>query len=657
MQLQFTSTIHLMLLRCFMKNTIIALLILVLLYGCGDNATSPSSPKISIGTDVKLVQQSISTSGGTIIVNRPGDSLNGLTIVTPPNSYHEAREFKISTAPIISHSFGSLFHPITPIIKISNGGGYSDSIMSLKIPIQVPKGQFAMAFMYDASTGELEGLPISELEQDHITVITRHFAQNSMGDLGKGVLIAEEDAGFTQIIVSSVDTNELMKDHFTPFKPGVDDWQFTNYGSYTSYGNCAGQSSAMLWYYSQKKLKGSPPLFGRFDNDGITKTPSLWQDDVLGYKFCSMLQLDWTYSVANRLIERWQGKDDIRTLRAFSYSLRLTNSPQIIRVVMSTDTLSHALVAYGISRGTLFIADPNNPGDLTRRIHFDEFNRIYQPYFMGLKAGDPGIQFPTIHYMAKTAVNNWNTATEHWKKVANGTVGKGIFPEYTIVALNDKDEFVPLNNDFNVPLGGRLTINVRGVGFVGNFDVFNKYQDIITKDGSSIMLPPGKNRIGIAIKDARNRWVDFKWINVVVPGEEMPGPASGYVKLNLWIDGEYADVDSATFTVTGSSQTYYFLDIHATMPAKNEKFYKNYLRLAIGVWRGGKYDGPLSMFTSCSQYNSGISYSYSLYDPDFGNGTITDWSYKKLEGSFRFKGYTEDKSRSITVNGGFSFLK
>ncbi|MBS1538410.1 MAG: hypothetical protein JST20_11760 [Bacteroidetes bacterium] len=641
-----------------MKDTLFALLFFVFLLGCSDNATSPSSPQINIGTEVKLVQQNIATSGGTIVVNRPGDSINGLTINIPPNSYGETKKFKVSFAPITNHNFGPLFHPITPVIKISNGGGYSDSIMSLKIPIQVPKNQFAMAFMYDATTGELEGLPISELESDYITVATRHFTHTSLSSLGKGLLIAEEDASFTQLIVSSVDTNELMKDHFTPFKPGVDDWQFINWGSYISPdGNCAGQATGMLWYYSQKKLKGSPALFGRFDNDGIRKTPDIWQDDVLGYRFCSMLQLEQRITISNALIEKWQGKDDIRTLRAFSYSLRLTNSPQFVGIDNLTKKVGHAMVVYGISRGTLFIADPNYPGRLEQRIRFDEINRIYQPYFTGLKAGDPGTQFPIIHYLAKTGIQNWNTASEHWKNVANGTIGKGTFPDYTIVALNENDNFIPLENDFKVPLGGRLTINIRGKGFIGDFQVFNKYQDNIPRDGSSVQLQPGKNLIGIVIMDTAKNWIDFKWINVIVPGEEINGPASGYLNLNLWVDGEKANVDSATFSVTGSSQIYYFLDINATIANKNDKYYKNYMRVAVGQWNGGKYDGPLSLFTGFTQNNAGSFYSFNLFNPDFGNATITDWSYKKLNGTFNFKGYTEDKSKTVSVYGNFSFLK
>jgi len=639
-----------------MKNIILVLLLYVFLCGCGDNSTSPSSPQINIGAEVKLVQQSISSSGGTIVVNRPGDSLNGLTIITPPNSYPEAREFKISTASITNHSFGSLFHPITPVIKISNGGGYSDSILSLKIPINVPNGQFAMAFMYDRTTGELEGLPISELESDHITIATRHFAHTSMGGLGKGIMIAAEDAGFTEIIVSTVDTNELMKDHFTPFKPGVDDWQFTNRGSYISpNGICSGQAISMLWYYSQKKLKGSPPLFGRFDNDGFRKTPKLWQDDVQGYRFCSMLQLDQSTSISNRLLEKWQGKDDIRTLRAFSYSLRLTNSPQYVGIDNLKEKVGHAMVVYGISRGTLFIADPNRPGDVDTRIRFDEFNHIYQPYFTGLKAGDPGTQFPIIHYLAKTGINDWNKATDQWKSIANGTIGKGKFPAYTIVALDENDDYVPLTDGFKVPLGGRLSLLIHGKGFESDFMVFNSKQEVIPRDGSTVLLPPGKNLIGIVITDAAKNWIDFKWINVDVEGDNTQGPTTGKLKMNIWIDGEKQQIYSSIFYITETYPNYYNVSIFTETYFSADSTNRKYIQLQTAPeWGGVKNEGELNKFyTSWSKGNL----FFQIKDSKDGNMKIDAWSYERIEGSFSCTGYTDGNLDSSKIYGDFHYVK
>jgi len=65
----------------------------------------------------------------------------------PANSYPNTRQFKISSAPVESQTFGSNFSPITPLISVDNGGGYSNEIISLQIPVQVPAGNFAMAFL------------------------------------------------------------------------------------------------------------------------------------------------------------------------------------------------------------------------------------------------------------------------------------------------------------------------------------------------------------------------------------------------------------------------------------------------------------------------------------------------------------------------------
>ena len=54
------------------------------------------------------------------------------------------------------------------------------------------------------------------------------------------------------------------------FRPGVDDWQFTNYGSYVApTGHCEGQSVSAIWYYVNQRLGGgASPLYGLYDDNG-----------------------------------------------------------------------------------------------------------------------------------------------------------------------------------------------------------------------------------------------------------------------------------------------------------------------------------------------------------------------------------------------------
>jgi hypothetical protein len=137
------------------------------------------STNLEIGDEVVVSTKTITTSGGTVIVDSPGSEIDGLKILVPPNGYSTSKTFKISTAPITNHTLGQYFNPLTPLIQIDNGGGYSTEPMQITIPITLPKGDFAMAYYYDEMSGKLEGLPILNLTSTSITVTTRHFMAGS----------------------------------------------------------------------------------------------------------------------------------------------------------------------------------------------------------------------------------------------------------------------------------------------------------------------------------------------------------------------------------------------------------------------------------------------------------------------------------------------
>ena len=112
-----------------------------------ENPVTPAeTPRLELGPSVQLANQVVPASGGTITVNSPGDPLNGLTLEVPAGAYRESRTFDISYVPITKHQFGSTFNPVTPLIKIRNGGGFSQELMKLRIPCRIPQGHHAMAF-------------------------------------------------------------------------------------------------------------------------------------------------------------------------------------------------------------------------------------------------------------------------------------------------------------------------------------------------------------------------------------------------------------------------------------------------------------------------------------------------------------------------------
>jgi len=306
---------------------------------------------LSAGKAIPVASANIEVSGGTVVVTEKDNPISGLEIVIPENSYKESREFKISYSPITGHTFGEDFNPITPLISVDNGSGYSGELMVVKVPLKVPADYFAMGFIYDSTTKTLEGLPIIAQDKNSMTIATRHF---------------------TDLVFSMIPNVKLKKDIDTGFRPGMDDWQFVNRGSYiASGGHCAGQSLSALWYYNTQPDGRDLALYNRYDNNGNKpETPGVWEDDNLGYRFASTIQQDINWDgFAFKLWRKQRGVSDDLTWKLFSYSMQLTGEPQLVGLTKE-GVGGHAMVAYRVKDGELYIADPNYPADLTRRIVF-----------------------------------------------------------------------------------------------------------------------------------------------------------------------------------------------------------------------------------------------------------------------------------------------
>ena len=167
--------------------------------GGGDDSDSENGPdtgSIDLGDGMHLVTETIDPSGGTIRFDQPGDSLDGFQIEVPAGAYADPRQFDVSYSPISDHSFGDDFNPISPLISIENGDDYSEELMHVTIPIEVPEGQFAMAFIYDEVTGTLEGVPTIDLDENSITVATRHFSDFIISMIDDYLLMGDIDSGF-----------------------------------------------------------------------------------------------------------------------------------------------------------------------------------------------------------------------------------------------------------------------------------------------------------------------------------------------------------------------------------------------------------------------------------------------------------------------------
>ncbi len=498
-------------------------------------ANRPPRPTgaISTGPATVLASTVIDASGGRVLVQKPGDPLDGLEIQVPSGSYADSRQFNVSSALISDHTFGEYFDPLTPLIMVENGGDYSEELMTVKIPCQVPPDHFAMAFFYDDATGTLEGLPLAGVDDQSITVVTRHFSWFTVSGIENEVLDG--------LLHDGIDSG---------FRPGADDWQFVNRGSYVAPGgHCAGQSLTALWYYCERPDGTDPFLFGLYDNNGTKPaTPGFDEDDSYGYRLASTVQEDihWD-SFANILMTDLAGVNDEVTYKAFAYAMQATGEPQEVGIFSAAGG-GHDMICYGVDRYSLQIADPNYPGNTERRIQYS--NGRFTPYNSGANADEiaagNGKAYEKIEYCAKTATVDWKGIARRWNEFKAGTIGNDRFPQYELVVVDGDGKNEPLIDGY-VSKTNKIDISLVSQ-FAGSI---HAYRDGVTlnwdKDGK-IDLKEGNNLIGIVVKgDANNdpqhrkyKYVDFKYFNIVY-GQEEPAPSEmPYVA--LFCGGTMGDV-------------------------------------------------------------------------------------------------------------------
>lgn len=533
----------------------------------------------SITTDksTALASKTIGSSGGSIVISKPGDPLDGMELVVPPNSYKNAREFKISSAPINSHEFGEHFNPLTPMIIVENGGDYADELITVKIPVKIPDDQFAMAFLYDDNSKTLEGMTVVGIEDNAIRVATRHFSRFTVSG-----------------ILNSVLENLIQEEIDSGYTPGVDDWQFVNYGSYISPGgNCFAQSNTTIWYYCQQPDGGGAKLYGRYDNNfNERKTPGFQFDDSLAYRFVSVIQAskgDEFSNFANKLLHETQGMSwildqnkqwvtihtsgisDANKRKLFAYAMQLTGEPQNLGV-WTEGGIGHSLVVYRITSDKLHIADPNYPGNTGMAMRYR--NNGFEPYQtaeketgldklgvskldklrvskldkLGMskldKLGESKLKGQSYwkysFYYSSRAVTRWDLMAQQWQELKAGKAGDGLFPKYKLMYYTGED-FINLEMEKRkpYPLEEGTVLKDMWIYPVAVFDDGSPEQHVALYQNGKWLdyiegfycFEPGKHSIGVAIQkkvqdsssklkqDGSNnfRYVDFKYIKVTSP--------------------------------------------------------------------------------------------------------------------------------------------
>jgi hypothetical protein len=479
------------------------------------NTEGPADKQaITLGSEVQVANGTVGSQGGTIKVDKPGDPVNGLQIEVPKDAYTDTKSFKISYSPILKHNLGENFNPITPLIKVDNGGDYSSLPMKVEVPVKTEPGHFAVGFYYDSATGKLEAIPTVAQNGDSVTLYMQHFSSFSISDM-----IEERLNG-------TIDTN---------FKPGVDDWNFTNNGSYITYGHCEGQSVTAMWYYYNKP-DGQGHLYSRPAEPDAPKgnTGGYYTVDGQGYRFCSTVQEDIKFlDFANSFWGNLAGQITPETTKnLFAAAMLITREPQLV-VIYGVDPANnqpagHAIIAYGMNNGTLLVADPNFHG-VARSVQWS--GQGYQIYYSGAnarQAAQYSIPYDRFYYFAKSTSVDWKTINSRWQELKAKTAGNDRFPIYKILVIDDDGKEIELEDGYNLK-NPKKEIKVK----LDNPD----FRMDLVEDGTKVapfgdnityaLVGNGKTRLGFEIwGDAANSqnkgwpWIDYKVIDITIGAEK-----------------------------------------------------------------------------------------------------------------------------------------
>ena len=458
------------------------------------------------GDSIPVARQSIGTAGGILTVSDPDGPLDGMTIGVPAGAMLEPTRFDISYTPITG-TIAPNVDPLTPLITVDNGGAFADGIMTVTIPVAIPAGHFAMGFFVDED-GQLEGMPLASETPSSITVATAHFCSFFIAMIADSLLTGTIDTGF---------------------RPMTDDWQFPNDGSYIAPGgHCSGQALSAMWYYIERTQQGASTLWNRFDNNGdAPASPDFWLDDSLGYRLASVVQHDidwdnWLLDINMTLGD----SDDSLNWRAFLYAMLLTGEPQSVGIYNASS--GHDMVAYkaDADTGTLYIADPNYPGDSSRKVQYT--NGAFASY------SSEGDTYNEIRYCAKTATIPWSQIGARWNEFDLATIGDGVFPSYSLEVSDDVGSAVPLT-DGMVVSGSKLKVELvcdaPAISLAAI--IFRDEEPLPFDSDGKIDLLDGDNRLGICVAGKVGKtwaYVDFQWVTV-------RRAAAGYVQIGVSVHG------------------------------------------------------------------------------------------------------------------------
>lgn len=513
-------------------------------------ATVSGLPPLTISArarfpEVRIRDTTITAAGGSLRYTQPGDPLSGLTLTIPAGAFPQGGTWQVRAEPASVPAIPSVSLAAPPFRIETSQGGEAAQFLTLRIPVRVPAGEFAGAFYWDPVVGHLEAIPTVDADSTSITVAMQHVSASRLLSPATApgarrvsrAFASASGSGGVSIVLLKSSLARLRQPVSTGFQPGVDDWEFANWGSYISpAGHCAGQSITAVWYYlRQKAVRGA--LHAQYDE---IHSGFYW-DNPRGYRFASTVQesIDWS-----RRASTLQGLESfaqavgigIDSLHFFTGALAMlaTGHPQYVAVRNARG--GHALVAWASTGSGFKIADPNWPGQ-ARQVAFT--GGRFTPYdgAASAAAGGSGTLYETIRVLGVSAVIPVTDIDPLWPAFLDGTIGSSRFPAYRVELYDPDSDSWSVAPDTIVTRQQDLKLRAvcpscmksdnspgaaAGQQLLGIVDSVGNLRETVTTGGTETRLQKGKQRLGLKVYGADTSgeatfywtWLDFRWITV-----------------------------------------------------------------------------------------------------------------------------------------------
>jgi len=381
----------------------------------------------------------VGPGGGTLRVTKAESPLRGLSITVPAGALAGGSQWTVTELKEVRPALPPKTRQIGPAIRIRNGQGVADRPFALTLPVRLGPDSAVAAFLRDPDSGTFELLPVAARTDTSLVVLTRHFSASRMAlPAGTASLRAAASgapaAGEVEVILVGASLPDLQVEVRVGYRPGVDDWEFSNRSSLLApNGYCAGMSIAAVYhYYARKSSHGA--LSGLYD-----EAPSFDSDNPGGIRLVSVIQdaIQWDVMqeeiIAQTLLattaahNQPAGGPSWTQLQMVTMALAMlvTERPQLIGIYMPNWQGGHSIVSQAVRSGELLVSDPNEPG-VERALAFTPAG--FTPFPFSQSVGAPVETYTDVFVLGMSAYIPVEEVAEAWSQLDAGTIGDAEFP-------------------------------------------------------------------------------------------------------------------------------------------------------------------------------------------------------------------------------------